>query len=154
MPARSPISLQARALRLLSQREHSRFELARKLAAHAVDDDELNRVLDFVTARRFQSDARFAQSVVHRREGQFGRRRIEFELAQHGLEPLQVQSALANLGGSEKERALKVWQKRFSAPAGSLEDKAKQYRFLAQRGFDGDVISWVLAQAKNSPQGA
>ena len=145
---RPPLSLQARALRLLSQREHSRAELARKLAPHAPDEDELARVLEFVAARLFQSDARFAQSVVHRRQGQFGRRRISFELSQHGLNADHMQNALSGLAGTEKERALRVWRRRFDAPAASLDEKAKQYRFLAQRGFDSDVISWVLATAK------
>ena len=151
MLARPPISLQARALRLLSQREHSRAELARKLTPHAADDDELARVLDLVAARQLQSDTRFAQSVVHRRQAQFGRRRIAFELSQHGLDAAQTQTALAGLADSEKERALRVWRKRFAVPPASIEQKAKHYRFLAQRGFEGEIISWVLAAAKVLP---
>ena len=42
---RSP-SLKARALRYLSQREHSRAELERKLAPHALPEDELRSLLD------------------------------------------------------------------------------------------------------------
>jgi regulatory protein len=34
-------SLRARALRFLARREHSRAELARKLAAHAAEGDDL-----------------------------------------------------------------------------------------------------------------
>lgn len=145
--SRPQLSLQARALRLLSQREHSRTELARKLSRHAADEDELNRVLDFVAARSFQSDTRFAQSVVHRREAQFGRRRIEMELSQHGVDDAQARAAVAALAGSERDRALKVWRKRFGVPADTREEKARQYRFLAQRGFDGEVIRAVLSDS-------
>ena len=36
------VSLRARALRLLARREHTRLELKRKLAAHAVEAGELD----------------------------------------------------------------------------------------------------------------
>ncbi|MGP1630246.1 MAG: recombination regulator RecX, partial [Giesbergeria sp.] len=41
-----PSSLKGRALRLLSQREHSRAELVRKLARHVQEGDNLAAVLD------------------------------------------------------------------------------------------------------------
>ena len=57
-------SLRARALACLARREHSRTELARKLAPHAVDADELNRLLDSLEADKLLSDARFAEVLA------------------------------------------------------------------------------------------
>ncbi|MEY3627860.1 MAG: hypothetical protein RL163_2359, partial [Pseudomonadota bacterium] len=50
LPA-SRISLKGRALRLLSQREHSRVELERKLAAHEEEPGSLARALDELEAK-------------------------------------------------------------------------------------------------------
>ena len=45
------------------------------------------------------------------------------------------------------ERAREVWQKRFSAPASDAAGRAKQMRFLAARGFSGEVIRRVMMGA-------
>ena len=44
-------ALRSHALRLLARREHSRRELQRKLAALAAEPDEVERILDELTAR-------------------------------------------------------------------------------------------------------
>lgn len=152
--ARPALSLKAIALRLLSRREFSRHELATRLAPRAQNAEELQQVLDDVQARRFQSDERFTESLVHRRAPQFGARRIEFELDNHRIDAATAARTVAELAASERERALAVWQRKFSAPAHDLNEKARQYRFLAQRGFEAETISWVLRQAKAMhPQG-
>lgn len=145
--AARPVSLKAAALRLLSRREFSRHELAQRLRPKAESPEELERVLDELVARKFQSDDRFTESLVHRRANQFGARRIEFELEQHRIAAPVAAQTVAKLAPSERERALAVWQRRFGAPAADLAEKAKQYRFLAQRGFEAETISWVLKQA-------
>ncbi len=84
MPAQKP-SLKARALRYLSAREHSRQELAQKLARHAEEGDDVEAVLDWLKANNFMSDERFAESLVNRRAARFGSSRILAELQRHGL---------------------------------------------------------------------
>lgn len=145
--ASRPVSLKGAALRLLSRREFSRHELAQRLRSKAESPEALERVLDEVQARKFQSDDRFTENLVRRRAGQYGARRIEFELEQHRIDPALASKTLAELSGTERERALAIWQRRFDSSVADLAEKAKQYRFLAQRGFDGDTINWVLKQA-------
>ena len=53
--AAPPISLKGRALRYLAAREHSRAELLRKLAPHAQEPGEIERVLDDLQAKGFIS---------------------------------------------------------------------------------------------------
>jgi regulatory protein len=144
LPARAQLSLKGRALRYLSQREHSRGELERKLAKHAEDAAEIARVLDELQSRGFIDHGRVAESVVHRRAGKLGAMRIKQELQAKGLEPQHVAEAVANLRATELDRAREVWRKRFGAPPQDANERAKQARFLAARGFDGDVIRRVL----------
>ena len=56
----TPAELKARALRHLVRREHSRAELARKLAPHTESGAALEALLDALSARKQLSDERYA----------------------------------------------------------------------------------------------
>ena len=143
---RSGPSLRARAVGLLSRREHSRVELTRKLLVHAQSPDELSALLDALAKEGWQSDERFVQGFVHRKAGQQGLAKIAQELTQQGIEAAQIAQVRLELKDSEFERAQSVWQKKFSrsgAPINTSE-YARQGRFLASRGFSHDVIHRLL----------
>jgi regulatory protein len=161
--ARPPLSLKARALQWLAQREHSRVELRRKLLRAAreqvrstggtvADSDpaaEIDALLDWLVAQRHLNESRFVESRVHAREKRFGQRRIAQELKQHGA-ALDAESA-QRLRASELERAHGVWARKFGAsPAGDAAARAKQMRFLAGRGFDADVIRRLVRDEPDS----
>jgi regulatory protein len=147
-------SLKGRALRLLSQREHSRLELARKLSAHAESADQLERVLDELERAGLASPVRFAESLAHRRASRFGLRRIEQELDAHRLDAAVAAPVLERLRGTERDRALAAWRKRFGTPAADTAERARHHRFLAQRGFTGEAIAWVLRHGAHAPDDA
>ena len=140
-------SLKGRALRLLSLREHSRFELERKLAEYEEEPGTLALALDELQVKGFISEARVLESVIHRRAAKLGEARIRQELQAKGLAPLLVNQALTALRGSEFERARDVWRKKFSVPADSPAAQARQARFLIARGFSAEVVRRVLAAA-------
>ena len=144
---RPPLSLKGRALRLLSQREHSRTELERKLARHVQDGDQLAAILDDLESKDFINASRVVDSVVNRRAGVMGAARIRQELHAKGLKGELVQQALAGLQPSEFERAQEVWQRKFSAPSNDSKVRARQMRFLMARGFSGEVSCRVLRSA-------
>ena len=143
--AARPPSLKGRALRLLSRREHSRAELERKLAEHEQEPGELRRALDELQAKGFISDERAAESVVHRRAGKLGSMRLRQELQAKGLDAELVSRALEGLRHTEVDRAREVWKRRFDDLPRDAAERAKQSRFLAARGFGGEVIRKVLA---------
>jgi regulatory protein len=141
-------SLKGRALRLLSQREHSRAELERKLAPHEEEPGELAKALDELQARDFINDGRAIESVVHRRSGKWGATRVKQELAAKGLTGEAVAQALAGLRDTELSRALEVWRKKFGSPAPDPQTRAKHMRFLLTRGFSADVVRQVVTGAE------
>jgi len=142
---RPRLSLKGRALRLLGGREHSRTELERKLAGHEEEPGQLRRVLDELQAKGFIDHQRVADSVVHRRAVKLGAARVRQELQAKGLEPELVSQAVAGLRDTELQRARQVWRRKFDALPADAAERGKQARFLAARGFDGDVIRRVLA---------
>ena len=140
-------SLKGRALRLLAQREHSRAELQRKLAAHEEAPGELAQALDELQAKGFIDEQRVIDSVIHRRAARLGASRVRQELQAKGLPAEAVAEAVAGLRGSEVDRAREVWQKRFGRAPDDAAERAKQMRFLAARGFGGEAIRRVVAGA-------
>jgi regulatory protein len=142
-------SLKGRALRLLAQREHSRAELERKLARHAEDlpeasaADQIARALDELQAAGLLSEARVAESVLAQ-GARFGSRRLRQTLQSKGLAPELVSQALEQARSTEQQRAREVWRRRFGAAPADAAERARQMRFLAGRGFDGEVIRRVV----------
>ncbi len=140
-------SLKGRALRLLSAREQSRAELERKLQPFEEEPGTLAQVLDELHAKGFISEQRVLDSVLHRRSAKLGTQRIRQELQSKGLAPEAVLQAVEQLRATEVERAREVWRKKFGAPPVDAAERAKQMRFLASRGFGGEVIRKVVAGA-------
>lgn len=162
--ARAPLSLKARAIGLLAQREHSRAELRRKLlrierqrAAHLAvaaegdapaDDDEapaaaIDALLDTLAADGYLCETRFVESRLHLRAGRFGAQRIQQELARHGLKLDAEQQE--QLRATELERAREVWLRRFGPePAAEPAERARQTRFLLARGFAPELVRRLL----------
>ena len=138
-----------RALGLLVRREHSRKELARKLAARGVDEQAAAAAIERMAAAGWQDDARFATSLARMRAGTgHGPVRIRAELATHGLADeviAQAFAALAEAGEDDwKGRARELALRRFGADfAGDLALRRKAADFLLRRGFDGDAIRAV-----------
>ena len=136
----------AAALRLLARREHSALELRHKLAARRFGDELIDPLLAELGERGLLSDRRFADAYVRARfERGFGPLRIQSELQERGVPADLTARTLAELGGDWVESA--TWQrdKRFGvAPPGDARERAKQMRFLQQRGFTGEQIRAVL----------
>jgi regulatory protein len=139
-----PSSLKGRALRYLAAREHSRAELERKLARFCDRPEDIARVLDELTVRGFISEQRVVESVLYRRADKLGSARVLNELRTKGLSDDAIEQAAETLRASELERARAVWRKKFGMMPASPAERARQMRFLAARGFSGDVVRRVL----------
>jgi regulatory protein len=147
------LSLKGRALRYLAQREHSRAELERKLARFAEDLPEASAqaqiaaALDELSAKGLMSEARAAAAVLSGQGQRYGTRRLKQTLQAKGLDGELVAHTLQQARSTELERAREVWRRRFGALAADAAGRAKQMRFLAGRGFEGDVIRRVVQAA-------
>ena len=142
--AKALVSLKARALRYLSMREHSRFELARKLQRHALEGEDIGALLDWLESAEFLSQTRFAESLAHRRSARFGNNRIVQELQSHGIRGEALGDVKSALQADEMQRAREVWLRKFGTPADDAAGRAKQMRFLIQRGFSHRAITATM----------
>lgn len=142
--ARPGLSLKGRALKYLAAREHSRLELARKLAAHAESAEQVESLLNDLERDGWLSAERFAASVAYRKSSRYGAARIKAELKQHRVPDDVTSSLIGELQSTELARAHALWQRRFGAVPADPQERARQSRFLLQRGFSGDVIQRIL----------
>jgi len=138
------LSLRARALNALGRREHSRQELRAKLQPFAEDPNELDVLLDELEKRGWLSEARFVEQLTTTRRRKFGATRIVHELREKGVSDEVVAAAQAQLKAGEVDAARAVWKKKFGKLPRSLQERGKQARFLAGRGFSAEVVHHVL----------
>lgn len=140
-------SLKGRALRLLSQREHTRRELERKLGRYVSAEGEesvdgardmqkaqvaqagpapfspaqLAQVLDELTALGFLDERRAAESLINRRANGLGAVRLRREMQSKGLARELIDETLGELlsgeTSNELHRAREIWQRKFATVA-------------------------------------
>jgi regulatory protein len=131
-------------LKALARREHSRQELQVKLQPFAENPEELGLLLDDLEKRGWLSEARFVEQLTTVRRRRFGAARILQDLREKGVSEAALAAAQSGLKGSEVEAARAVWKKKFGTLPVSLDERAKQSRFLASRGFSAEVVHQVL----------
>jgi regulatory protein len=140
--------LRQEAIRLLARREHTRTELARKLAGHGTPE-EIEAVLAEMEATQLQSDSRTAESWLRGNAARLGGSRLRHSLKSRGLAPelIEAQIEQADLP-DEMDRARAIWSRKFSAAPGNAKEWARQARFLQSRGFAGDVVRRLLKEPR------
>ena len=146
--------MKSRAIRFLSRREHSRVELRRKLLAAQAGEAALavvDEVLDELQAGHWQSDQRFAEVFIRSRAGRLGGARLAQELTARGIDRGTASNLLAPLrGDAEIDRAHALWCRRFGQLPVDQRDRAKQGRFLMQRGFTEATVRRVFDRARET----
>lgn len=146
-------SLKSRAVAYLSRREHSRAELIQKLSTHEPDTSKITTLLDQLSREGWQSDERFAASVVNAKSPRQGRALIAQSLRQKGVEKSLIETISQDLAQTEYSRACEVWVRRFGhkPPDFTPQAYAKQARFLVARGFSPELVRRVLAHQRSQP---
>jgi regulatory protein len=112
---------------------------------------DVARVLDQLAAAGLLSDERAAASLLHSQAARSGQRRLQQLLQAKGLPDGLVRQSLAEVRGTEFDRAWALWQRRYGQPPRDAAERARQQRFLAARGFDFDIVGRVLRRASATP---
>ena len=140
------MSAKSVAVRLLSRREHSAFEIRDKLHKRDFDEAEIEQTISELQQGGWLSDERFAEAYIRMRQMKgFGPIRIAMELNERGVKDSIVDDYLqaddeAWQQGLEQQY-LKKYKNRLIA---DYNDKAKRIRFLQYRGFPLDAIYQVV----------
>ena len=138
--------LRQQAIKLLARREHTRVELARKLAGLGTQE-EIDAVLADMEASQLQSDNRTAENYLRSNASRLGASRLRHTLKTRGVAPEMIEEQLAQADlPAEIERARAAWGRKFSAAPANPKEWARQARFMQSRGFASDIIRKLLKE--------
>ena len=127
-----------KALRLLSRRDHSEFELRQKLAEY----DGVDTIIQKLEQHGYVDDQRFAEVYVRYRSGLGqGPLKVRQELQRKGVSSSLVEVALEQPDVDWFVVARRVFHAKFDVVATEYRSKAKQQRFMQARGFTYEHIS-------------
>ena len=134
-----------RALDLLSRREHSAKELRHKLETRGFEAEHIDAALEQLSSKGLLNEQRFVESYVHSRiQRGYGPVRIRAELRERGSDAgINDWSTDEDIDWAELACAAR--EKRFGQGAPKdYKERAKQMRFLQQRGFTSEQINAVF----------
>lgn len=135
---------------LLARREHSEYELRRKLNIREFPTDEIESAIERLLEKDYLSDTRFAQSTCRYRANRgYGWRYIANELKQKGVSSTIIQQLQKNCEIDWYLQAELAYNKRFGERSSvdspeTQKEQAKKIRFLQYRGFSTDEIIAVV----------
>ena len=134
------------ALRLLARREHSQYELRRKLKARGYGEGLVDELLTELVTERLLSDTRYAEAMVtHRASRGYGPLRICMELRDRGVAERIVDKALQEAEVDWDERLRHTYERKYGEMAvESFKIWASRAQFLKNRGFSVDAIRRVI----------
>ena len=146
--SRPPPSLKARAIALLARRDYARLELSDKLRATGAPREEVDALLDEITALGYLSDERFAHAVVRQKSGGYSKRAIAQTLKAKGVTGDAATQAIEGAEQDDDATMVALWRRRFGSPPANDREKARQVRFLQSRGFG---LSAIFKLLRNPP---
>jgi len=143
---RERFEIEQAALRLLTNREHTRAELRRKLASRVSGEGLLEQVLDELEAQNALSDQRFVETYidVRRRKG-FGPRRVRMELQDKGAAKALIADWLDESDPVWDQALAETARRKFGDRlVKDYRERARRARFLEYRGFAPERIRALL----------
>lgn len=136
----------AKALRVLALREHSRLELAKKLASLTEDSSLIEQVLDKLAQSDYLNDQRYAEMLVRSSVSKgYGPLKLAHLLREKGVNSELAKTVLDAAEIDWQALAAYQRQKKFgdTLPR-DWPERARQSRFLAGRGFYLETINAVF----------
>ncbi len=141
------MSAKSVAVKLLSRREHSAFEIRDKLFKRDFDGATIEQAIAELQQGGWLSDQRFAEAYIRMRQQKgFGPVRIAIELSERGVKENIIDTLLHADDEVWQQTLLQQYLKKYkNTPIADYNDKAKRIRFLQYRGFSLDVIYNIVS---------
>lgn len=138
------------ALRILTGRDHSKYELTQKLKQRGFTPEDIEKAVSECERFDYINDERTSRVYIRQliTKG-YGVKRIRHEMNKKGLRSKRIQNILSETVSDADEREgaeriLKKNIKRFERQSDLKKRRGKIYRFLYARGFSQDTIRKLL----------
>ena len=139
----------------LSRREHSRYELYKKISTHNFDKDLINQELDLLIRDGLLSDERFVEAFIHsRKKNGKGPLKISAELQQRGADESLINKYIEEIENSEwLDSAKQVVEKKLGNNQQlDYDNQLKMMKFLNSRGFTIDQVKLTIKKLKKDEE--
>lgn len=138
----------SRALSWLAMRSRSTFEMEQYLRKKGFSDYIIAEVIEKLRALGYLNDHDFAVNLVKSklRQKTVGSRVLKNELYRKGIPRDLIAQAMEEGGGfhTDEEKIFALAVKKYRSLKDTRNASGKLYQFLAQRGFDPDIIKNVV----------
>lgn len=141
------------ALRMLSRRDYTAFELREKLLAKEHAPEDIAAALESLTTDRLVDDRRVAATYVRVASNLKGRGRLRIarELEARGVARAIIRDALETLPAEDEEAAIRRFLGRKRLPARlTAPEHRRVFAQLIRRGFSADVIARVIREPRDA----
>ncbi|MHC1746272.1 MAG: regulatory protein RecX [Negativicutes bacterium] len=138
------------AVRSLACRALSEQEIGTKLRSQDCPSEIICEVISYLKERKYLNDTALANAISQKmiQDGNYGQNRIVLKMRQRGIPESIIQKTMQNFDRTtELNSAITITRKKF--PVLNASDKPRIYRFLANKGFSGTLISQVFNSLKN-----
>ena len=151
--------VEAKAMHLLAQRDHSEDELRQKLAQRDYPQALIDQAIERMKEYRYLDDERAARSMARMLIGQrWGPYQVKAKLKAKGFDEGEIAQALQEL--VEEDTWLQAARERLASKfreeqgQGRMDDatRGRAYRHLQHRGFDGDTVRRALSDFERAQE--
>ncbi|MGD8934314.1 MAG: regulatory protein RecX [Gammaproteobacteria bacterium] len=127
---------------MLARREHSAFEIRRKLQQKDIPDAEIDEAIKRLQQEGLLSDERYAESYINVRKGKgYGPLRIALELRERGVAESDYGQYLFADDMDWWPVLKAAYEKKYGTTrCADYREKARRMRYLQYRGFALDMI--------------
>ena len=141
------------ALRILTGRDHSEYELNQKLTQRGFAPEDIEKVILECERLDYLNDERTARGYIRQLITRgYGEKRIRLEMKKKGLWGERLQNILSeavSISDEQKgaERILKKNIRRFERETDPKSRRGKIYRFLYARGYSPETITKLVNES-------
>ena len=147
--------IRKKAMDYLSRREHSRYELYKKISTHNFDRDLINQELDLLIEDGLLSDERFVEAFIYfRKKKGKGPLKISSELRDRGADESLINKYIEEIENSEwLDSAKQVAEKKLGNNQQlDYDNQLKMMKFLNNRGFTIDQVKLTIKKLKKDEE--
>lgn len=142
-----------KALKYLEYRVHSAQEMRQKLKRAGAEEENIERVMDFLCEYKFINDEEFARLYINELKNmkKFGKKRVRMELARKGIPAEIAEQAMLEAEWNEEEVLLPMMRKKLG---GDFERKniEKAIRYFSTKGYGYDEIKSAIESLKTEEE--
>ncbi len=133
-------------LALLSKRDYTCEEIARKLRKGYYSEDIIEEAVCYGVCKHYLDDERYAREYIEWKKQSKSLRQISYELSQKGIAK-SIYEPILQLEEDDEENLRELVDRYMSRQSGEdFQKKQKAYRHFLQKGYSSSLIRQILSQ--------